>query len=140
MHDYLKTFDARGHSYNEAMVLWPLARESERRALLQRLDCRAGQTVVDAPAGGGYVADGIAASVTGDVQIICVEPSAEFAKPIAGRYRTLVNPLDRVELPAQSVDRIASLAGLHHMGDRRPVYREWARLLRHGAGPVPASS
>jgi SAM-dependent methyltransferase len=132
MHDYLATFDARGHSYNEAMALWPLARESERQALLQRLDCRAGQTIVDAPAGGGYVADGVAASVTAGVQIICIEPSARFAGPIAGRYRTLVNPLDKVELPAQSVDRIASLAGLHHLQDRRPVYREWARLLKRG--------
>jgi ubiquinone/menaquinone biosynthesis C-methylase UbiE len=132
MHDYLATFDARGHSYNEAMALWPLAREAERRALLQRLDCRPGQTIVDAPAGGGYVADGVAASLDGDVQIVCVEPSARFAGPIAGRHRTLVNPLDNVELPPQSVDGVASLAGLHHIEDRRPIYREWARLLKRG--------
>lgn len=132
MHDYMATFDSRGHSYNEAMARWPLAREAERVALLQRLECRPGQTIVDAPAGGGYVADGVAASLDGNVRIVCVEPSARFAGPIAGRHRTLVNQLDKVELPAQSVDRVASLAGLHHIEDRRSIYREWARLLKRG--------
>lgn len=30
------------------------------------------------------------------------------------------------------MDGVASLAGLHHFQDRRPVYREWARLLKPG--------
>jgi ubiquinone/menaquinone biosynthesis C-methylase UbiE len=132
MNDYIETFDARGHEYNEAISACPGAREAERQAALQRLDCQAGASIIDAPAGGGYVADGLAAQFPGAVEIICVEPSAKFAAPIDGRYRTLINPLDQVELPDHSVDGIISLAGLHHMDDKRPVYREWARLLKPG--------
>jgi SAM-dependent methyltransferase len=114
------------------MSLWPLAREVEREAVLKRLDCRPGQTIVDAPAGGGYVADGIATKLDGDVDLVCVEPSQKFAQPIAGRYKTLIAQLDRVPMSTQSVDGVASLAGLHHVPDRRAVYREWARLLKRG--------
>jgi SAM-dependent methyltransferase len=114
------------------MSLGPLAREAEREAVLKRLDCRPGQTIVDAPAGGGYVADGIATKLDGDVDLVCVEPSKKFAQPIVGRYKTLIAPLDRVPLSTQSVDAIASLAGLHHVPDRRAIYREWARLLKRG--------
>jgi SAM-dependent methyltransferase len=112
------------------MSLWPLAREAEREALLRRLDCRAGHTIIDAPAGGGYVADGIAAKFNRDVDVLCIEPSAKFAAPINGRFNTLIAPLHEVPMPAQSVDGVASLAGLHHLADRRGTYREWARLLK----------
>lgn len=132
MDDYLATFEARGHAYNAAMDSWPLAREAEREAVLGRLDCEPGQMVIDAPAGGGYVADGIAARFGAAIDIVCVEPSAKFAGPISGRYRTFVTPLHRVPMPTESVDGIVSLAGLHHLQDKRAVYREWARLLKRG--------
>jgi ubiquinone/menaquinone biosynthesis C-methylase UbiE len=130
--DYVTTFEARGHEYNAGMSLCPLARDAEREAVLRRLDCRPGQTIMDAPAGGGYVADGVATKLRGAVELVCVEPSQKFAAPIAGRYKTLISPLDRVPLSRHSVDGIVSLAGLHHVSDRRSVYREWARLLKPG--------
>lgn len=130
MNDYIKTFDARGHEYNDAISACPGAREAERQAVLQHLACQPGTTIIDAPAGGGYVADGLAAQWPGAVNIICVEPSAKFAAPLNGRYQTLISPLDEVELPDHSIDGIVSLAGLHHLNDKRPVYREWLRLLK----------
>ena len=59
-HDYNQVFTQRGHMYNRASKRYPLARDTERRLILDRLDLRAGQTVCDAPAGGGYVAAGVA--------------------------------------------------------------------------------
>jgi ubiquinone/menaquinone biosynthesis C-methylase UbiE len=109
-----------------------MAREAERNALLTRLACRSGQSIVDAPAGGGYVGDGLNARMGGRVTIVCVEPSPKFAAAIGNRFETLVSPIDRITLPDSSVDGVVSLAGVHHIGDKTPLYREWARLLRSG--------
>ncbi len=136
MNDYKETFDARGQEYNAAHSICPRAREFERLAILRRLSCEPGNTIIDAPAGGGYVADGLVAKYGGSVEIICVEPSANFAKPLRGHYRTLINSLDQVALPDNSVDGIVSLAGLHHIHVRRPVYHEWLRLLKPGGRVV----
>jgi len=128
--DYVKTFEARGHEYNAAGEFCPGAREAERAAVLELLDCRPGLTVLDAPAGGGYVADGLDKTLTGDVTVICAEPSAQFAAGIDDRFTTKVCPLEDTGFADESVDRVVSLAGLHHVSDKRPIYREWARLLK----------
>ena len=132
MDDYVETFDARGHLYNEANSDWPDARACERDQALDRLGTVEDLVVVDAPAGGGYVADGLLERCRGRVEIICVEPSASFAQAISNQFETIVAPLDSVPLPDRSVDRIVSLAGLHHVADKRPIYREWRRLLKQG--------
>jgi SAM-dependent methyltransferase len=68
-------------------------------------------------------------------------PLTQINAPRQGRlsschYRTLINSLDQVDLPDNSVDGIVSLAGLHHIHDRRPVYHEWLRLLKPGGRVV----
>ncbi|MCC5794165.1 MAG: class I SAM-dependent methyltransferase [Chromatiales bacterium] len=138
MNDYQKTFNARGHLYNDAMSAQPGAREAERAALLDRARMNPGQRVMDAPAGGGYVADGVRAKLGDQVQLVCVEPCARFSAAMDARYHVLNEPLDSVSLPDASLDVILSLAGLHHLDDRMPVYREWARLLRPGGQLVVA--
>lgn len=132
MDDYQQVFDARGHLYNDAMLESPGARDGERAALFALVDLRPGQRIMDAPAGGGFVADGAHGLTGGQAELVCVEPSAHFSAPIAGRYPVLNCPLQAVPLPDASIDVVLSLAGLHHVGDRRPIYREWARLLRPG--------
>lgn len=132
MDDYLHTFEARGHEYNEATSFFPMAREAERNAVLTRLACCSGQRIIDAPAGGGYVAEGLNARMGNQIEVICVEPSPNFAAAIGDRFKTLISPIDRIALPDSSVDGIVSLAGLHHIGDKSPLYREWARLIRDG--------
>jgi ubiquinone/menaquinone biosynthesis C-methylase UbiE len=130
MNDYFKTFEARGHLYNDAMSICPNARNAERRALLDPLCIEPGQTVMDAPAGGGYVADGVNESVNGSVDIVCVEPSPKFASAIQAKYTVHTSPLNKVPMEAESVDSIVSLAGLHHAPDRKSIYKEWNRLLK----------
>jgi len=132
MQDYQQIFDARGHLYNDAMSVSPGAREQERATLLAAVTFQPGQQVMDTPAGGGFVADGVQALTGGSVKLICVEPSHKFSAPVADRYPLLTCPLHMVPLPDASVDVILSLAGLHHMAGRAPVYAEWARLLRPG--------
>ncbi len=129
---YEDIFDARGHLYNEAVSQCPGAREAERAALLDRLDARLGQVIGDAPAGGGYVADGIRSCHGDSVEVICIEPARRFGAAIDPAFRVLHDPLDKVSLDDGALDGVASLADLHHFEVKDPVYREWARLIRCG--------
>lgn len=138
MTDYQSTFDARGHDYNAACDRFPRARESERSAVLERADLKAGLMILDLPAGGGYLADGIRDRLGSPTGIDCVEPSRRFGARLGEHYKTYHDPIDNVGLPDQSFDRILSLAGLHHIPDRTSVYREWKRLLSQAGRIVVA--
>lgn len=129
---YERIFDARGHLYNEAGSKCPGAREAERSALISRLELSPGLVVCDLPAGGGYLADGIHAVWQDTVEVICVEPAKRFATAIATHFKLRHDALDMLSLENETVDRMASLAGLHHIMDRVPCYREWHRVLRPG--------
>ena len=128
---YREIFTARGSHYNRAMRLCPAARETERRLLIDLLDLRPGDLVCDVPAGGGYVAEGIEAHGLG-AAVVCVEPAAPFARGIAPHLRRVVSALERIALEEASVDRVASLAGLHHLESKAAFVDEAQRILRPG--------
>lgn len=128
---YQAIFQARGASYNAANRLCPDARETERALLLRDLDLRPDSRLCDAAAGGGYLADG-AARVLPAAQIVCVDPSTVMLHDLNPAYLRVAAPLDRLPLPAASVDRVACLTGLHHVADRQPFFHEAARVLRPG--------
>ena len=130
--DYVQIFNARGHLYNEAGSRSPGAREAERSALIERLDLADGQVVCDVPAGGGYLADGIRAAYGPKIQVVCVEPAERFGSAIHADFSVRHDPLTEMSLGDADVDRLGSLAGLHHVEDRVPVYREWFRVLKPG--------
>ena len=135
---YEEIFNARGHLYNEATTSSPAAREAERAALITRMDLASGQTICDLPAGGGYLADGIYRAFGEEIRIICVEPAERFGAAIHPAFQVIHQPLDSLPLPDASLDRIGSLAGLHHVPDRIACYREWHRVLRPGGKVVIA--
>jgi SAM-dependent methyltransferase len=128
---YQEIFTARGGDYNRAMRLCPGARETERRLLIDLLDLRPGNVVCDVPAGGGYVAEGLEA-LGRNAAVVCVEPAAPFARGIAARFPRVVSTLDRIALQPGSVDRVASLAGLHHLDSKAAFAAEAHRILRPG--------
>lgn len=139
MAEYSEIFDRRGDDYNRAVAMYPQARETERGELIAWLQPRAHERIADAPAGGGYLADGIRARIEGSIDIICIEPSERFAEAIANEYRVINKPLENVNsLADQTLDAIASLAGLHHFREKHLVYREWHRLLKAGGRVVLA--
>src|SRR5690606_41376630 len=47
----------RGNAYHEACRRWPHARDAEFHAALEPVRLEAGATLLDAPSGGGYLAD-----------------------------------------------------------------------------------
>lgn len=132
MSKYRDIFDTRGKSYNQAEVICPRAREKERQLLIERLDLRGDELICDAPAGGGYLSNGIAALPQFQGKVICVEPSPSFAAAIDKRFQRVLCELDDLALDDEHVDRIGSLAGIHHLSDKRAFFSEAFRILRPG--------
>jgi len=130
--EYVRTFDARGGSYNRATAGAPLARSGERACLLELLHLRPDHVVCDVPAGGGYVADGVRTVLRTPAQIVCIEPSPAFAAALDPAYVVHLAPLDAWPVADASVDRVASLAGLHHVDQKTALFGEAARALRAG--------
>lgn len=128
---YADIFNLRGGAYHEACRRWPEARRAEFAAALEPLVLREGEALLDAPSGGGYLADHLPAGI----RHLAVDPAACFAEYAAGRPGTeaIHAALAASGLPDASVDAVVSVAGLHHEPDRAAVYREWARVARPGA-------
>lgn len=116
--------------YNRAMRGYPNARLTERQLILDRLALKPGLHVADVAAGGGYLADGISAAVEGNVRITCIENSPSFAETIDPKYSVVISSLGDIDFPNASVDRVASLAGLHHQEDKLAFFEEAFRILK----------
>lgn len=135
---YREIFQERGDLYNRATRLAPEARAEERDALIDRLSLDEGLSVCDVPAGGGYLADGIAARYGDRIELVCIEPSPVFAADLASDYRRVVGSMERLPLADGCVDRLGSLAGMHHLPDRPAFLAEAVRVLRPGGRLVLA--
>jgi SAM-dependent methyltransferase len=127
---YQDIFTARGDAYHEAMTRWPDARAQELRLLLDLLEPRPGELLLDAPAGGGY----LAAWLPAGVRYVAAEPARPFFErcPEDAGHRRLLGPLHKIALPDASVDVVTSLAGLHHEPDVDGILSELVRVLRPG--------
>ena len=132
LQDYETIFDYRGESYNSACDKYPNARHFERQALLDLLHIRPNANIIDAPAGGGYLADGIREQFGPSLSMTCIEPAVNFGQRIQSSFDIINSPIDQIPLASSSIDAVASLAGLHHIEDRTNVFKEWARLLKTG--------
>lgn len=132
MDTYVDTFEARGDDYNRAALIHPLARDTERRILIESMAVEPDHRICDAPAGGGYLADGLRALVSDPARIVCVEPSRTFARRLDTAYTIHIAPLEALPLTSGSIDRVGSLAGLHHLADKAAFFREAFRVLKPG--------
>jgi SAM-dependent methyltransferase len=128
--NYADIFTERGDAYHEAMTRFPQAREEELALLLTALAPRAGETLIDAPAGGGY----LAARLPAGVRYVGVEAARPFFErcPEGGDHRRVLCPLAKIELPDRSADVLTCLTGLHHEPDVGGVLGEFVRVLRPG--------
>lgn len=132
--DYQDIFDLRGRLYHQAMQKYPDARINEFQSVLREADIKAGMKIVDVPSGGSYLS-----RYLNDADIIGLETSQTFAQ-MAGEMTRNVLLFDNKRFPLQdaSVDRVLSIAGLHHVEDKRALFTEMRRILKPGGRIVVA--
>jgi SAM-dependent methyltransferase len=131
--DYRDIFDRRGHDYHEAMQRFPFARAEEFTTALSFVTPKQDGRILDVPSGGSYVSQFLADGIT----LVPVETSAVFVSQSA---EDVLMCSDLGELPVLdgAVDSAVSIAGVHHIEDREPFYRELMRVLRPGGVAVIA--
>ncbi|MEC8522856.1 MAG: class I SAM-dependent methyltransferase [Pseudomonadota bacterium] len=132
--DYASIFNARADAYHEAMRRWPDARDAEFTTLFKGMSLKTGMHVIDVPSGGGY----LARYLPNDVSLHHLETSELFARLFEEEAHSgSIHPLSLCELeklpePDNSTDLACSLAGLHHIEDKTPLFKELFRVLKPG--------
>ena len=126
--NYAEIFDQRGYSYDRAMRTRPDARREEFAQVISRACLRAGQTIADVPAGGGYLRDFLPSFCT----VLEHEPSRGFAGH--GRARSTDGQPSLLPLPwpKASIDVVISLAGVHHIADKLPLFNAIFEVVKPG--------
>lgn len=123
-------FDQRADWFHEAMRASPAARANEFSLALEQAELADGMKVADMPAGGGYMRDFLPEGVR--VDLIPIDSSEGFSRYWSGD--TQINghhcPLEETPLGDGHVDRILSVAGLHHVEHRPAVFSEMRRILK----------
>lgn len=129
MKSYSDLFDVRGSAYDRAMRCHPRARDQEFLQAIARARLTPGQSVADVPAGGGYLADYLPAGV----QWSGHEPCASFiAPPATDSPLPPSQPLLPLPWANDSQDAVISLAGVHHIEDKRPLFADMQRVTKPG--------
>ena len=138
-HDnYSAIFNKRADSYHSAMQTWPSARDEEFHTLLSLAELQDHHSIIDMLSGGGY----LSWYVPPDSELYHLESSSVFAD--FGRsgtpYPIVLVTEGKLPFADNSVDRFLSMAALHHIDDKTPIYREMARVLKPGGIAVVADA
>ena len=132
--DYNDIFELRGRLYHQAMRQFPDARANEFQSVIREARITPGMTIVDIPSGGAYLSRYLS-----DVDLIGLETSQTFAE-LAAKHATnvLLYQNNRFPLKDACVDRVLSIAGLHHVQEKRGVFSEMRRVLHPGGRVIVA--
>ena len=126
MQTYDRLFELRGSRYDQAMRRYPNARDQEFRQVLERATLKDGAIVADVPAGGGY----LRAYLPPTSIWWGHEPCVSFTNH--GKGKTGNKPLLPLPWPDNSVDVAISLAGVHHIENKQPLFVELNRVVKPG--------
>ncbi len=125
---YQKIFQQRAAQYHAAMADYPDIRRQEFEHAVRLLDILPAHTVCDVPAGGGYLSRYLPAPA----HTLFMETSHEFAAhcPTHAGNAAVEAALESLPVASASIDRLLSLAALHHVPDKRLQFEEFCRLMR----------
>lgn len=128
---YEQIFRQRADAYQQAMELFPRARDREFELAVAAASIAPADIVCDAPAGGGYLRRYLPGVIA---QYLAVETAPDFIGhcPLEEKDRVIESPLHRIDLQDGSVDVCINLAGSHHLEDKSAFFREAARILKTG--------
>lgn len=143
MQSYTDLFSTRGSAYDLAMRRYPDARAAEFAQVVEAAGIEPGMMVGDVPAGGGY----LTRYLPHDCTCLAHEPCADFAD--TGLVPSGLAPDGASRLPVRLhggqaasllplpwqdgvLDVLVSLAGVHHIEDKRALFAEMRRVTRPG--------
>lgn len=118
--EYQNIFNERGNSYNRAMELYPIARRKEFKNMFKRIPLKANETILDVPSGGGYLSRYYPHN-----KIVSLEFTKGFNEKL-----TIVEPFGVWNV--NNVDRIVSLAALHHIDNLDDFLQQLIRSSKKG--------
>ncbi len=127
---YRDIFKKRGHLYHQAMTLYPSARAEEFLHIVRMADMKDGDIACDIPSGGGYLRH----FVDRTTALCHIETSEVFADLCRanGALHVLLSTLEDIPVETGAVDKIISLAALHHVDEKNQFFSEAYRMLRKG--------
>ncbi|WP_421763611.1 methyltransferase domain-containing protein [Ekhidna sp.] len=131
MQAYEEIFNQRGRSYHMAMEKYPSARDEEFKTIVKKLRQSSESTILDLPAGGGYLHN----YLNENVNYLAYDFSGEFNDHHLGIHKCKESKID---LEDESVTEIVSLAALHHIVARKDFYTEMYRILKPGGRMIIA--
>lgn len=126
---YKDIFNQRGILYHQGMLKYPLARAEEFNHIIRLSDLQQELVICDVPSGGCYISK----FIQQQLKIISIETSSEFIKDsqnTANNTILVCEDITDIPLNSNSIDRIISLAGLHHVEGKINFYKEAYRLLK----------
>jgi SAM-dependent methyltransferase len=118
---YSEIFARRGDAYHAAMQNEPTARNAEFQGLFARYPVKPGESLLDIPAGGGYLSRVLPKGVA----VTELELSAGFTP-----HLRVVDATG--DWGVGVFDRAVCLAGLHHIADQDGFVARLARHIRPG--------
>ena len=121
-------FAIRGSAYDRAMRSYPEARRQEFRQAIERVELAHGMAVADVPAGGGYLQRYLPSGCEWRPH----EPCASFTNHHAAPDDPANAHLLPLPWPEASIDAAFSIAGVHHLEDKRPLFAELHRVVKPG--------
>jgi SAM-dependent methyltransferase len=128
MKTYDAIFDQRGSAYDRAMRRYPRARDHEFDQVITRACIEPGSVVADVPAGGGYLRRYLPEGSIWWGH----EPCTSFTNHRMVCGDGAQAPLLPLPWPTGSVDVAISLAGVHHLEDKGPLFAELYRVVKPG--------
>lgn len=118
--EYAEIFGHRGDAYHGAMQKSPSARRREFSQLFRHRPVKPGETILDVPAGGGYLARNVPEAV-----VTALEFSGGFAAGVK-----VVETYG--EWDVGTFDRCVCLASMHHIEDQDRFATQFVRHTRPG--------
>lgn len=131
MQGYEEIFAKRGTAYHQAMEQYPEARSREFELAVSFLAAEPKSTILDIPAGGGYLQK----FLTADINYLAYDFSGEFDDHHSGVKKCKESEID---LPDEAVNEAVSLAAMHHVVERSLFFAEMYRVLKKGGRLVIA--
>lgn len=127
--DYKTIFDKRAKDYINALVNFPEVRKDEFKNFIKLLQLKKNENFLDVPCGTGICSTFLKDSI----QYTGLDPCAVFINFCKNKgLNTLQADMQHQIFAQDNFDVIGSLAGVHHISDRKSLYAEWYRILKPG--------